>query len=216
MNQTTPFGPPRSIILIGASTGGTRVLAEIIGRLPRLPACIVIVQHMPAFINASFVRTLSRSTPAEVRLARHGDRLHDGLILLAPSDLHCTLLANRSICLAPGVAVNYVCPSVDLLMQSARKQVGLQQLIGVLLTGMGKDGAAGMLHIRNLGGFTIAQNRGSCAVHGMPAEAVNLGCVDVELPPLSIARLLEAKTTGLQHHAADAPAARLRSADPAR
>lgn len=201
MKNRFSFGrSPRGIILIGASTGGTRVLTEIISRLPPLPACIVIVQHMPKFINESFARTLSQNTSADVRLAQNGDRLREGLILLAPSEMHCSLIFNGSICLAAGESVNYVCPSIDVLMGSARKADSRQQLIGVLLTGMGKDGAVGMLHIKRMGGFTIAQDRATCVVYGMPAEAVKLGCVDSELAPMGIARLLEAKTTAHGHN----------------
>jgi two-component system chemotaxis response regulator CheB len=185
---------PPSIVLIGASTGGTRVLPEILSRLPLLPACIVIVQHMPKFINESLARSLAKNTPAKVRLAQDGDSLAEGLILLAPSGVHCRLIRNRNLCLAPGEPVNFVCPSIDVLMRSAQPPAGQQRLIGVLLTGMGNDGAAGLLHIKTLGGLTMAQNQASCAVYGMPAVAARLGCVDYELPPVEIARRLEAIT----------------------
>jgi two-component system, chemotaxis family, protein-glutamate methylesterase/glutaminase len=196
MRTPSPQFPlPRCIILVGASTGGTRVLEEIIGQLPPLPAAMVIVQHMPKFINDSFVSSLSLNARAEIRLAQDGDCLREGLILIAPSGMHCSLISNYRIYLESGAQVNYVCPSIDVLMQSVCKPAPQQLLIGVLLTGMGRDGAAGMSHIKNMGGLTIAQDRNSSAVYGMPAEAVKLGCIDAELPPKKIAQLLENQTT---------------------
>ena len=187
------FKPPRSLILIGASTGGTRVLTHLISLLPPLQASIVIVQHMPKFINDSFIRTLRQYAAAKVCLAADGESLREGSVFLAPSEQHCTLVDNRSLRLAPGAKVNYVCPSVDVLMQSARPPQNGQRLIGVLLTGMGKDGAAGLAHIKRLGGLTIAQNESTCAVYGMPAQAAQLGCVDYELAPEDIAEMLAAR-----------------------
>lgn len=180
--------PPSSLVIIGASTGGPRTLADLVGLLPTLRACIVIVQHFPKFINASFVRSLRRCTPMEVRLAEEGDTLRDGLILVAPSEVHCHLVHNRFVHLAAGPSVNFVCPSIDVTMQSISRN--RPRLIGVLLTGMGKDGAAGLAHLKRLGALTIAQDQASCAVYGMPAEAVRLGCVDQQLPPDRIAELL--------------------------
>lgn len=182
--------PPLNLVIIGASTGGPRVLCDLFGSMSRLRAGILVVQHFPKFINASFVRTLSRYTPAEVRLAQQGDILEEGLVLVAPSETHCRLVLNRQIALDAGPAVNYVCPSIDVAMQSVGPPAPDSKLIGVLLTGLGKDGAAGLAHIRRLSGLTIAQNQATCAVYGMPAAAVKLGCVDFELPPDQIARLL--------------------------
>jgi two-component system chemotaxis response regulator CheB len=178
------------LIVIGASTGGTRTLAELVSQLPPLPACMVIVQHMPLFINESLARTLANHTSSQVRLARDGDVLQDGLILLAPSGVHCYIEHNHSIRLAEGEKVNYVCPSIDVTMLSVTKPISSMRLAGVLLTGMGKDGAVGLAHIRKAGGLTIAQNKATCAVYGMPAEAVKLGAVMHELPPDAIAQKL--------------------------
>lgn len=178
------------LIVIGASTGGTRTLAELVGRLPPLQACMVIVQHMPSFINESLAHTLGNHTTSRLRLARDGDVLEDGLILLAPSEVHCYIEHNYSIRLAAGEKVNYVCPSIDVTMLSVAKPMSSMRLAGVLLTGMGKDGAAGLAHIRKVGGLTLAQNKATCAVYGMPAEAVKLGAVMHELPPDGIAQKL--------------------------
>lgn len=182
--------PPSSLIVIGASTGGPKVLGEMLAMLPPLHAGIVIVQHMPAFINASFARTLARQSSMEVRIAQDGDAVNEGVILLAPSGFHLHLIRNRSIHLAEGPQVNYVCPSVDVAMNSLTAPTRGQRLIGVLLTGMGRDGAAGMAHVKRIGGITVTQDEASCAVWGMPAQAVKLGCVDYELPPASIVSLL--------------------------
>jgi two-component system chemotaxis response regulator CheB len=129
----------------------------------------------------------------EVRLAQDGDWLREGLVLVAPSEAHCTLQRNQRVRLAPGPKVNFVCPSVDVMMQSVKAPPAGQRLIGVLLTGMGKDGAAGLAHLKRLGALTIAQDEASSAVYGMPAEAVKLGCVDHELAPEGILRLLTLK-----------------------
>ncbi len=181
---------PRCLIVIGASTGGTRVVPHLLEGLPLASASVLIIQHMPKFINASVTRSLSQHTAAEVRLAGDRDELAPGQVLLAPSEVHCTLVQNCSVRLHAGPQVNYVCPAIDVTMQSLRPPAPGQKLIGVLLTGMGKDGAAGLAHIKQLGGLTIAQNKATCAVYGMPAAAVKLGCVDYELPPEQIATLL--------------------------
>ena len=189
MNPPASSGLPqaRCLVIIGASTGGTRAVTEIIQSLPRLPASILIVQHMPKYINASLVRSLSQCAAAPVRLVQDGDSLEEGKIFLAPSEVHCRIVNNRTCCLTPGGRVNYVCPSIDVTMTSLRPPVSGQRLIGVILTGMGKDGAAGLAHMKRLGSLTIAQNEATCAVYGMPAEAVRLGCVDRVLPPKQIA-----------------------------
>jgi two-component system chemotaxis response regulator CheB len=123
-------------------------------------------------------------------LARDGDVLEDGLTLLAPSGVHCTFDRNQSLKLTPGEKVNYVCPSIDVTMLSLTPPALGMRLAGVILTGMGKDGAAGLAHIRKAGGLTLAQNKATCAVYGMPAEAVKLGAVMHELPPEGIVRTL--------------------------
>jgi two-component system chemotaxis response regulator CheB len=178
------------LIVIGASTGGPKVLGEILTLLPPLRASVVIVQHMPAFINPSFVRTLARQACMDVRLAQEGDALDEGVILVAPSDFHLTFVRNRCVRLGSGPQVNYVRPAIDVAMMSLLPPGPGQKIIGVVLTGMGRDGAAGLAHIKRLGGMTVAQDEASCAVWGMPAQAVKLGCVDYELPPASIVALL--------------------------
>lgn len=180
--------PP--LVILGASTGGTRAIARILSLLPPLRACILVVQHMPLFINESFRRSLDSLSPNPVRLVRDGDLLQASHVLIAPSEVHCQIVANRRLRLVPGPDVNYVCPAIDVTMQSVAPTTLPSRLVGVLLTGMGRDGAAGLAHLKSLGAVTVAQDAASCAVHGMPAEAVRLGCVDYELNPDAIARLL--------------------------
>lgn len=192
MKPGAPVAAPStgSLVVIGSSTGGTRVLTEILRALPPLPAGLVIVQHMPKFINATLAQGLSRETTAPVRIIEAGDCVEDGRVFLAPSERHCTLAHNRTFHLAPGPKVNYVCPAIDVTMQSLQRPPAGQALIGVILTGMGRDGAAGLAHMKALGALTLAQNEASCAIYGMPAEAVKLGCVDHVLPPQEIAQLI--------------------------
>ena len=143
--------PPRNLVVIGSSTGGTRVLNELFKQLPCLPASVVIVQHMRKFINVSLVRTLSQYTPMAVQLARAGDQLTEGGVFIAPSELHCTLVSNSTVHLEPDPKVNNVCPSIDVTMQSTNPPCDGQRLMGVLLTGMGKDGAAGLAPMKQVG-----------------------------------------------------------------
>jgi len=180
----------RSIVVIGSSTGGTRVLTHLMACLPALSACVVVVQHMPRFINPSFCRTLAGVSRNPVRLAQDGDLLEPGLILVAPSEVHCTIVQNRQVRLVAGPAVNWVCPAIDVTMQSLTPPAPGGELVGVLLTGMGKDGAVGLGYIRSLGGTTIAQTEATCAVYGMPGEAVRLGNADYEMSPDGVARFL--------------------------
>jgi two-component system chemotaxis response regulator CheB len=179
-----------NIIVIGASTGGPRALPELLGAMPALPACLVLVQHMPQYINQSFVNTLRRYTPMPIALAQTNDRLQPGTILVAPSGVHCRIQQNKRIVLAEGPLVNYVRPAIDVTMQSLLPPAGLERILGVVLTGMGCDGAAGLSHIKNLGGITLAQNFATCAVFGMPGEAIKTGHVDYVLPPAEIGRKL--------------------------
>jgi two-component system chemotaxis response regulator CheB len=177
-------------LIVGASTGGPRVLTELVGLLPPLKAGMLIVQHMPQYINESLVRSLRREARMEVRLAQEDDQMRDGLILVAPSEAHCVLAGNRRIHLDKGPEVNFVRPSIDVAMQSLGPPEPGSQLVGVLLTGMGSDGAAGLAHVKRLGGLTVVQNEETCALYGMPGAAARLGCVDYQLPPGRIARLL--------------------------
>lgn len=177
-------------MLIGASTGGVRALGTLFDHLPVLNAAVVLVQHMPAFIQASFLRSLSAKTPMDVALARDGEVLQAGMVRLVPADIHCVLEQNRRLRLVDGPKVQWVKPAVDVTMKSAVACQPPDTLVGVLLTGMGKDGAEGMVHLKRMGAKTVVQDEASCAVFGMPKEAWMAGGADLMLPPERIAQRL--------------------------
>ncbi len=179
-----------SLVVIGASTGGVRVLGALFERMPVLNAAVVLVQHMPAFIQTSFVSSLAAKTRMDVALARDGELLAPGTVRVVPADLHGVLEGNRRIRLVAGPKVHYVRPAVDVTMKSVVRPIAPSLLAGVLLTGMGRDGAEGMVHMRGLGARTVAQDEASCAVFGMPREAWMAGGAELLLPPDRIARQL--------------------------
>jgi two-component system, chemotaxis family, protein-glutamate methylesterase/glutaminase len=174
------------IIAIGASTGGTQAIETVLRALPVTTPGIVIVQHMPGNFTASFAARLNQCCQLEVREARSGDRVVPGLALLAPGTLHMLLErsgAQYHVRLKDGPPVHYQKPSVEVLFQSVAKRAG-HNAIGVLLTGMGSDGAKGLLEMRRQGAYTIAQDEQSCVVFGMPREAIRLGAAQA-IEPLS-------------------------------
>jgi two-component system chemotaxis response regulator CheB len=175
----------RKIIVIGASAGGPRALKWIFTDLPALNASVIVVQHMPKFINDSLRDSLSSVTAMRVTIARDGDLLENGRVYIAPSEVHLNVEDNRIVRLAPGEKVNYVCPSVDVTMKSLTWDLGVF-FAGVVVTGMGKDGAEGMKHIKKLGGATIAQDEKTSSIFGMPKEAIQTGSVDFVLAPDAI------------------------------
>ena len=177
----TPFRPlavqPKSVIALGASTGGTEAIAEVLCRLPRAVPGLVIVQHMPAGFTRLFAQRLNELGELEVREAVDGDLVHLGRALLAPGGRQMLLAPSGDgyvVRVGPGERVNGHCPSIDVLMHSVAKHAG-RRAVGVLLTGMGNDGAAGMKAIRDAGGGTIAQDEATSVVYGMPREAFRCG-----------------------------------------
>ncbi|MFJ3448856.1 chemotaxis response regulator protein-glutamate methylesterase [Pseudomonas sichuanensis] len=168
---------PERIVTLGCSTGGTLALEYILRRLPENCPGIVIVQHMPEKFTADFARRLNSLCQIEVREARHLDRVHSGLALLAPGGLHMQLKrsgAHFLVEVLDGPAVNRHKPSVDVLFRSAARHAG-NQALGVIMTGMGDDGARGLLAMREQGACTVAQDEASCVVFGMPKEAIRIG-----------------------------------------
>jgi two-component system chemotaxis response regulator CheB len=180
-------GSGYSTVIIGASTGGGRAMCALLDELPLVNAAIVLVQHLPEYIQESFIRTLRLHTPFQVQLATEGAPLRPGSLLLAPAGRHLILDSRQQVRLAAGPPVHYVCPSVDVTMKSV-SPLPRQSVIGVLLTGMGKDGAGGLLHLRRQGARTIAQDQASSAVFGMPKAAWDAGAAEFLLPPAQIAR----------------------------
>jgi two-component system, chemotaxis family, protein-glutamate methylesterase/glutaminase len=187
---------PKTIVVIGASAGGPRVLKTLFHGMPRLRASVIVVQHMPKFINDSLRDSLAAETRMRVVIAQNGDPLEDGTVYIAPSEVHLVVRHNRSLRLAHGEKVNYVCPAVDVTMNSLFMEFGAS-FIGVVLTGMGRDGADGVVHVRRIGGVTLAQDEKTSSIFGMPKEAIATGCVDFVLPPEKIRVKIE-ELTGLQ------------------
>ncbi|MHC1599980.1 MAG: protein-glutamate methylesterase/protein-glutamine glutaminase [Candidatus Methanospirareceae archaeon] len=176
----------RRIIVIGSSTGGPKSLDEIFSALPPgIPAGMLVVQHMPPYFTNSLAERLDKHSTVHVREGKEGDVITDGSALVAPGDYHMTVNSGK-IHLDKGTPVNAIRPSVDVTMQSIAKTYG-SNTIGILLTGMGKDGAAGMKAIKEKGGKTIACDENTSVIFGMPKEAIKLGCVDEIVPLYEIA-----------------------------
>ena len=178
------FAPGDRIVAIGSSTGGVEALLTLVERLPANCAPTVITQHMPATFTKSFAERLNRTCAAEVREARDGDPLAAGKVFLAPGgDSHLEIDGvNHLRCrVAPGPPMSGHCPSVDRLFDSVAR-VAKARSVGVILTGMGRDGARGLLAIREAGGRTLGQNEATSVVYGMPKAAFELGAVERQLP----------------------------------
>lgn len=168
------------IIAIGASTGGTRAVETILRKLPANIPGIVIVQHMPEVFTASFAARLNSICDLDVKEARDNDQVVPGVALVAPGNHHILLQnkgANYSVILKDGPPVHHQRPSVDVFFHSVARHAG-QNSIGMILTGMGADGAEGLRLMHDNGAFTIAQDEKSCVVFGMSKEAIKLGAVD--------------------------------------
>ena len=178
------------VVAIGTSTGGTLALEEVLTALPRVTPGIVIVQHMPEKFTAAFAERLNGLCLIEVREARHGDRVLPGRALIAPGGKHMLLRrdgAQYCVDVIDGPLVNRHRPSVDVLFRSVAKHAGTNAL-GIIMTGMGDDGAAGLLEMRKAGSRTVAQDEDSCVVYGMPKEAIKRGGVEKSVPLKAIDR----------------------------
>ncbi len=165
------------LVLIGASTGGTEAIKEVLTGLPAACPPVMIVQHMPEMFTGSFARRLDSLCALEVKEAEHGERLQSGRAYLAPGHSHLLLARRGGVLqceLSKGEPVNRHRPSVDVLFGSAAALMG-NRIVAALLTGMGKDGARGLLELRQAGAWTIAQDEESCVVYGMPREAAAIG-----------------------------------------
>lgn len=172
-----PMLSSEKIIIIGASTGGTEAIRQVIEPLPANSPAVLITQHMPGGFTRSFAERLDRLCRVIVKEAEAGERVLPGHVYIAPGDWHMRLTrsgANYVIALDESPPVNRHRPSVDVLFQSAATCAG-RNALGVILTGMGRDGAAGLLKMREAGAHTVAQDEASCVVFGMPKEAIALG-----------------------------------------
>ena len=169
-----------TVVAIGTSTGGTQALEFVLAALPRVCPGIVIVQHMPEHFTAAFAKRLDGLCQIEVREARSGDRVMPGRALIAPGGHHMLLKrsgAQYQVEIVDGPLVSRHRPSVDVLFRSAAKHAGANAM-GIIMTGMGDDGARGLKEMHDAGARTLAQDEASCVVYGMPKEAVKLGVVD--------------------------------------
>ena len=180
------------IIAIGASTGGTEATLEILKQLPPDIPGILVVQHMPVGFTKMYADRLNRICSFTVLEAQNGDRVKPGQALIAAGDKHMTLEKDYKgyyVKCAAGEKVSGHCPSVDVLFRSVAKTAG-KDAMGVILTGMGKDGAEGLLEMRKNGSFTIGQDKQSCVVYGMPMVAFDIGAVEKQAPCQSIAGII--------------------------
>jgi len=177
------------VAVVGASTGGTEAIAELLTSMPMDSPGIVIVQHMPEKFTAAFARRLDSMCAISVKEAEDNDTVIRGRALLAPGNRHMLLKrsgARYYVEVKDGPLVSRHRPSVDVLFRSAASYAG-KNAVGVILTGMGDDGAQGMKEMKEAGAYNIAQDEHSCVVYGMPKEAVKAGGVDVSLPLKAIA-----------------------------
>ena len=184
MAQTT-----ERLVAIGTSTGGTVALEQLLTALPRVAPGIVIVQHMPEMFTAAFAARLDSLCDISVQEAKHGQRVLPGLALIAPGGKHMQLArsgAQYVVEVKDGPPVNRHRPSVDVLFRSVAKFAG-RNAMGVIMTGMGDDGARGLKEMHDAGAYTLAQDEASCVVYGMPKEAVKHGGVDRSLPLSALA-----------------------------
>jgi two-component system chemotaxis response regulator CheB len=186
---TAALTTTHKVLAIGASTGGTEAIREVLTGLPGTTPGTVIVQHMPEHFTASFAQRLNSLCEMEVREARDGDLLAPGLALVAPGNHHMLIRrggASYFIEIKDGPRVHHQRPAVDVLFYSVARHAG-PNAVGVVLTGMGADGAKGLLAMRGAGAHTFAQDEKSCVVFGMPKEAIRLGAARDVVPLAHVA-----------------------------
>jgi len=197
---TTQLDTTHKVLAVGASTGGTQAIERVLRDLPANAPGTVIVQHMPVHFTAAFARRLDGICPMQVREAVDGDAVVPGVALIAPGDRHMVLQRSGARYVArvkSGPPVHHQRPAVDVLFQSVARHAG-RNAIGVLLTGMGADGARGLLAMREAGAHTIAQDEASCVVYGMPREAARMGAaaeiLGLDAVPAAVLRALAVAT----------------------
>jgi two-component system chemotaxis response regulator CheB len=186
------FQTTHKVLAIGASTGGTKAIEAVLTGMPATSPGTVIVQHMPENFTTAFAERLNEICQMEVREARDNDHVIPGVALIAPGNRH--MLLNRSggnylVKIKNGPRVHYQRPSIDVLFQSVAQNAG-RNAVGVLLTGMGADGAKGLLEMRKNGSYTLAQDEETCIVFGMPKEAIKLGAADQVVPLHNISQVI--------------------------
>ncbi|MCP3668859.1 MAG: chemotaxis response regulator protein-glutamate methylesterase [Gammaproteobacteria bacterium] len=197
--QTQPSAMAKTtdrVIAIGTSTGGTQALEQVLTRLPRTAPGIIVVQHMPEQFTAAFASRLNSVCEMTVKEAETNDRVMPGLVLIANGGKHMLLRlsgAQYRVEIKDGPLVSRHRPSVDVLFRSVANAAG-SNAVGIIMTGMGDDGAKGLKEMHNAGAYTVAQDENSCVVYGMPKEAVKLNAVDQVLPLDQIPDLIKSKS----------------------
>jgi len=187
--------PSAAVIAIGASTGGTEAIRVVIEALPEDSPPLLIVQHIPAVFSRAFAGRLDKICKVRVKEAEDGDEVLPGRALVAPGDFHMMLRRSGSslkVDVKPGPRICYQRPSVDVLFQSVAEVIG-GNAVGVILTGMGSDGANGLLNMKRAGARTIAQDEATCVVYGMPRAVALAGLADAEVPLPEIAAAIAAR-----------------------
>lgn len=189
------------VVAVGASTGGTEALRDFLSALPADAPGIIIVQHMPEMFTKSFANRLDQLCKISVKEAENGDSVIRGRALIAPGNKHMLLKrsgARYYVDVVDGPLVNRHRPSVDVLFRSVAEYAG-RNSIGIIMTGMGDDGAKGMMEMKEAGAYTIAQDEKSCVVFGMPKEAIRLNAVDKILPLDRISQYVMHTALGVTH-----------------
>jgi two-component system chemotaxis response regulator CheB len=181
-----------NLFIIGSSTGGPRILFDIFTGIPVLPVAIVIVQHMPESTTSRFARRLSQLTSMEVIIPKSGEMLKHGSLYITPGDNHLTLKNNDILLLNSSEKVNFVRPSIDVTMLSLSPDTR-HSYTGIILSGMGSDGAYGLAHMKKIGATTIIQDPDTCTIRSMPEAALRATEVDKILTPAEIHSLLLSK-----------------------
>ncbi|AIP22552.1 chemotaxis response regulator protein-glutamate methylesterase [Burkholderia pseudomallei] len=194
-----PLVSTEKLIIVGASTGGTEAIREVLTPLPPDAPAVLIAQHMPPGFTRSFAQRLNGLCQISVKEAEHGERVLPGHAYIAPGHAHLLLArsgANYIAHLSDEPPVNRHRPSVDVLFRSAAQHAG-KNALGVILTGMGRDGAAGLLEMKKAGAYTFAQDEASCVVFGMPREAIAMGGVDDVAPLSDMSRRIMARLASM-------------------
>lgn len=198
-HQLKKHNDSHHVIALGASTGGTNATLQVLKELPEDFPCILVVQHMPPGFTKQYAERLNRNCAMYVKEAEEGDRIEDGHVFIAAGQHHLKIARDSKglfIHSEPGDKVSGHCPSVDALFHSVA-EVAPKNSTGVILTGMGRDGAEGLLSMKKKGAFTIGQDQNSCVVYGMPKVAFDIGAVTKQLPLSDIPKALIAHIQNL-------------------
>jgi two-component system, chemotaxis family, protein-glutamate methylesterase/glutaminase len=187
----------RNIVIIGSSGASLPILMSIFKDMPKLRGPVVLVQHMPYYINEAVRDNLANETTMTVKIAESDEPLKSGTLYIAPSEMHIKLVHNARIRLESGSKVNYVCPSIDVAMLSVEKDAGSRPM-GILLAGVGDDGVKGICHIKRVGGVTVALDTSASTISGMAEDAIATGAVDFILGPEAIREKVVSHLSKLQ------------------